>query len=214
MQATIDRLFDSIPTDVRTRSVATGRGFIAYCFDFSHSTLGKQDYSWEPITGITPAQFTVYGGNLYYGSSLADGFVYQLETTTYSDNGTAIDSYFWTKEFSGNKGEEDLQKDFKYAKLLVENLGAYDMDIIFRTDSDSGEGLLAERIDLDPGSSLWGSMIWGVSDWGGGVAQQRVTIPLGLSGQRIQVKFSNQNAAGQGFKVLAMSINYNIKGKR
>ncbi len=198
-----------------TTGAGQTRNNICYVFDFSKTNLAKQqEASWGPISGINAAQFTVYNGKLYFGSSLADGFIYELETDTYSDNGSAINSYFWTKEFSGNVGEEDLQKDFRTAKLLVENLGAYNMNVIFRTDSDSGEGLLAEQVNLNPGSSLWGTMIWGVSDWGGGQAQQRLTIPLGLSGQRIQVKFSNQNVAGQGFKVLTMTINYNIKGKR
>src|SRR3990167_6778826 len=67
-----------------------------YLFDFSRSNLAaKQQFSWVPFTGLNPAQFTIYGGSLYYGSSTTDGFVYQLETSTYNDNSTAIDSYYW-----------------------------------------------------------------------------------------------------------------------
>jgi len=38
----IAQLFAQMPTDVRTRSEAVGRGFVAYSFDFEH-------YFWTPF---------------------------------------------------------------------------------------------------------------------------------------------------------------------
>ncbi len=185
-----------------------------YVFDFSKSNLAKeQEASWVPVTGIHAAQFTIYSGSLYYGTADATGFIYQLETDTYLDQATAINSYYWTKEYSGQKGHENLEKDFRWLRILVEKLGAYYMGVSFRTDSDAGGGF-SDQINLDPGSTLWNAFTWGATVWGGGVDQEEVTIPLGLAGKRIQVKFSNQNAASRGFKVHAMTINYNIKGKR
>lgn len=185
-----------------------------YCFDFSKTNLAKQqEAAWSPITGINAAQFTVYNGKLYYGSSTATGFVYELETLTDSDDGTAVNSYFWTKEYSGLKGHENFEKDFRSARLLVEKSGDYYMNVTIRTDSDAGDGI-TDQVDLDPGASLWNTLVWGAGVWGGGVDQEAITIPLGLSGKRIQLRFSNQNIAGQRFKVHNMTINYNIKGKR
>mgnify|MGYP001582811903 CR=1 FL=1 len=186
----------------------------AYVFDFSRSSISGQEFSWEPVTGITPSQFTAYGGNLYYLDAAATGFVNQMETTSYSDNGTAINSYLWTKEFSGLPGHENLQKDFRKVKLLVDLIGAYYMSLTYRTDSDSGSGTTVQ-VSLDPGSALWGTLTWGAGLWGAGKAQQEITVYLGqATGKRIQFQFSNQNSAGQRFKVHGLNFTYNIKGKR
>ena len=160
------------------------------------------------------AQFTVYNGYLYYIESTATGFVNRLETTSPNDNGSAIDSYYWTKELSGNPGHENLQKDFRKIKLLVEKSGSYNMNLSYRIDSDNGTGTV-KQIDLSNSSDTWGSKNWGTMVWGAGTAQEEVVISLGqASGKRIQFKFSNQNTAGQRFKVHGMNLHYNIKGVR
>jgi hypothetical protein len=186
-----------------------------YVMDFSMSNLRKnQKEAWVPWTGLSAAQFAIYAGELYYASSTANGFVYKMETSVYSDDGTAIDSYYWTKEFSGAKGEYNFQKDFRYANLLIENAGDWFMNVTYRVDSDKGGGD-SQQIDLDPGSSLWGTMIFGVDTWGGGSDQQDYRLYLGTSrGKRIQFKFSNQNTVGQRFKVHGLNFAYNLKGYR
>jgi hypothetical protein len=186
-----------------------------YIFDFSRSNLAKrQTEAWSPIDGLNAAQFTIYGGKLYYISSTATGFVYELETSLYSDDGGAINSYLWTKEFSGNPGHENLQKDFRKVKLLVDKAGAYYMNLSYRVDSDKGVGTTVQ-VDLNPGSTIWNSFTWGSALWGGGTDQQEITIPLGsVTGKRIQFKFSNQNAVNQRFKVHGLNYTYNIKGTR
>jgi hypothetical protein len=188
-----------------------------YVFDFSRSNLSKnktQKAAWSPITGLNATQFTVYDGKLYYLESAATGFVNQLETTTPSDNGSAINSYFWTKEISGNPGDENFQKDFRFVKILVEKSGPYYMDLVYRVDSDAGEGAI-RQIDLSSDADVWGSKPWGTMMWGAGADEEEVTVFLGqVTGKRIQFKFSNQNAAGQRFKALGANVGYNIKGKR
>jgi hypothetical protein len=185
-----------------------------YVFDFSISNIQKrQRAAWSPLDGLDAAQFTVYNGRLYYLSSTANGTVYQLETSTYSDTSTAIDSYFWTKEFSGLPGHENFQKDFRWARLLVELAGVYYMTVAFRVDSDVSEGTTIQ-LDLDPGGTTW-PFTWGVDTWDAGSSQREIRIPLGPArGKRIQFKFTNQNAAGQRFKVHAMTFSYNLKGAR
>lgn len=186
-----------------------------WIFDFSISNLKKQQIaSWAPISGINAAQFVVYGGSLYYVSSTANGFVYELEADSYTDVSTAINSYFWTKEFAGVPGHENHDKDFRWANLLVEKEGTWPMTFGWRVDSDLGEGQ-TKTIDLSPGGSVWGNQNWGDFNWDAGRGQEEVRIPIGPSrGKRIQFKFSNQNTAGQGFKVHWMTFSYNLKGKR
>lgn len=186
-----------------------------YIFDFSTSNLSKkQEASWVPISGISAAQFTVYNGKLYYISSEANGTVYEFETTSYNDNGSAVDSYFWTKEFSGLPGHESFDKDFRFANILVELLGSYFMKLNIRVDSDVADGTV-KTISLDPGGAVWGNFNWGMGNWDAGRGQRDVRIPLGPAhGKRIQFRFGNQNAANQGFKVHSMQFTYNLKGKR
>lgn len=184
-----------------------------WVFDFSKSNVKNQEAAWSPITGVNAAQFTVYGGNLYYLESTATGFVNRLETTTYNDNGTAINSYFWTKEFSGNPGDENVQKDFRKLKLLVEKSGPYRMNVGWRVDSDNGTGAV-KQIDLSSDADTWGTKNWGTMVWGSGKAQEEVTLSLGqTTGKRIQFMFSNQNAVNQKFKLIGVNLTYNIKGR-
>jgi hypothetical protein len=186
-----------------------------FVWDFSRSNLlRKQEGAWSPLTGISAAQFTVYNGKLYYGTADATGYVYEMEYSTPSDTGSAINSYYWTAEFSGLDGHENMQKDFRAIRLLVELSGDWMMTLGYRVDSDSGEGSTTQ-IDLNPGGAIWGSFNWGSTTWGGGADQKELTIYLGqVTGKRIQLKFSNQNTAGQSFKVLGANIYYNIKGRR
>jgi hypothetical protein len=185
-----------------------------YVFDFAKSDLGRKNPAWVPYVTLNAAQFTIYNSRLYYGSSLADGFVHQLDTTTYADNGAAIDSYIWTKEFSGNPGDENLEKDFRKAFLLVEKTGAYYMNVTVRLDSDLGDGT-SQQVDLTPGGAVWNLFNWNEAVWGGGAQQSEVPIFLGqCRGKRIQFKFDNQAVAGQRFKVNGLKFTYNIRGIR
>jgi hypothetical protein len=186
-----------------------------YIFDFSIATLNKlKKPAWIPFDGFAAEQFTIYSGNLYFGTSASTGYVYMAESGLYSDDGSAIDSYFWTKEFGGEKGHFNFQKDFRYAKILNENSGDWFMDVGYRVNSDLGDGN-TKQVNLDPGGSLWGTMVWGRDMWGGGTAQAENRIYLdGARGERIQFKFSNQNTVNQAFKVHGLNFMYNLKGFR
>jgi hypothetical protein len=186
-----------------------------YMMDFSKINLSKnQKEAWAPWSGLNAAQFTVYAGSLYFGVSTATGYVYKQNPGVYSDDGVAINSYYWTKEFTGPKGEVSYAKDFRYANLLVDLAGAYYMNVAVRTDSDSGDGT-SYQVDLNPSGSLWGVMTWGGDTWGAGALQSDLRLYLaGARGKRIQFKFSNQNTVGQRFKVHWQNFTYNLKGPR
>lgn len=184
-----------------------------WVFDFSISNINKQSpFSWIPWTGITPAFFAIYGGSLYFGSSGTDGIVYKLSDSTYSDNGTAIDSYFWTKEFSGLPGEENLQKLFRTANILMDKPGNYNMGVVVRVDGRSDDDS-TYAVSLNPGGRLWGTFLWG-QNWGGSTDQDESTVFYGKSGKRVQFKFSNQNTVNQRFRVHGLNFSYALKGFR
>lgn len=186
-----------------------------YVLDIGISNLNrKQPIAWSPDTGIYPEQYTIYNGKLYFISSRATGYVYEAETSTYSDDGSAIDSYVWTKEFTGQPGHETWDKDFRTVEPLVDQAGVYYMDVYYRTDSDAGEGT-SQQVNLDPDSNTWGTLRFGSDVWGGGQDQDEKILYLsGARGRRIQFKFTNQNTAGQRFKVHGLTFSYNLKGKR
>lgn len=186
-----------------------------YVMDFSIDNLSKsQREAWTPWSGLNVAQFVIYNGSLYFGTSNAVGFLYKEDHGVYADNGVAINSYFWTKEFTGLNGEESFSKDLRYSNLLVDLAGAYSMGFSVKTDSDSGSGTEYD-IDIDPESSLWGTMVWGVDTWGGGSYQKDIRQYLaGARGKRVQFKFSNKNTINQRFKVHWLNFTYNLKGQR
>lgn len=186
-----------------------------YVLNFQTDNLSKvQRFSWSPWSGLNIAQFTVYNNILYGASSQADGKVYKLIDGTYNDNGSAINSYFWTKEFAGPKTEINYHKDFRMIYFLIDKPGDYYMDMFIRVDSDKGGGDKFQ-INLDPGGSLWGTVMGGVDNWGGGVDQEDYKQFLsGQKGKRIQMKFTNQNAVDQKFRVNWLKYVYNLKGLR
>src|SRR3990167_7312059 len=170
-----------------------------YVFDYSMSNLKKsQSVSWVPFTGLSFAQLVVYDGAVYGASSTTSGFVYKLTGTgVYSDDGTAINSYYWTKEFSGFDEDTNYFKDFRYVNILIDNAGSYFMSLTYRTDSDAGDGNIS-AIDVTPGGSVWGTMVWARDVWGGGMNQKEYRAFLGQTrGKRLQLKFSNQNTVSQ-----------------
>jgi len=195
-------------------SAATENNRILF-FDFSIENLDKkQKFAWAPWNGINAADFTVYDDKLYYGSSEDVGQVLEMNTSAYNDNGSAIDSYYWTKEFAGIKGQENWTKDFRWLNLFYALPGAWFMNYMVRIDSDKGSGS-TNQVNLDPGGSLWGTMRWGTDPWDAGTQEYENKISIGtFRGKRIQFQFNNQNTAGQSFKVLGLNLTYNLRGRR
>jgi len=186
-----------------------------YVFDFSIENLGRpQKFSWVPWTGLNATQMTVYDGKLFYADANETGLVYQMNTEAYDDNGSAIDSYYWTKEFAGGDSDDNWLKDFRFANILYEQSGDWMMNLTVRVNSDSGDGNTSS-IDLNPGGTLWTTFNWDEANWGGGDDENELKKFLGqLRGKRIQFKFDNQNAVAQKFKIIGLNYVYNKKGRR
>ena len=187
-----------------------------WVFDYSlDKTGGESKYAWSPDTGIEAAQFTIYDDKLYFVTSTAPCFVNQYETNSFNDNGVAIDSYFWTKEYTTERGANNQTfNDFRYMKLLSILPGDYDMRVNVKVDSDSGDGNVYD-VNLNPGGSLWGTAVWGLDNWGGGSDKDDKKIFLGTTkGERIQFRFSNKNTINQKFEVQGLRFYYNQRGFR
>jgi hypothetical protein len=183
-------------------------------FDYSYSRIKSVPFSWSLWDGMRVAQFTIYNNKMYYSTNQTTGYIYEMNTSSYVDDATAINSYYYTKEFPGFLNESSNYKDFRYALFLIEMLGNYYMNISSRVDSDLDDGN-TQRVSLYSGSTLWNNFLWDNANWGGGVEQQDVKLDLGIaSGKRIQFKFSNQNIANQAFKVHWAAFAYNLKGLR
>jgi hypothetical protein len=185
-----------------------------YQFDFVRRGNSRKVGSWVPFTGMSFNDFAILDGKLYAGTSDDDGFVYQLQDGTYTDNGNAIDSFFETKEFDGGKTLRHFDKDFRQANFTLETLGNWKMRIAHRIDSEKGDGN-AQTVDLNPGGSIWGTSTWGSSSWGGGKTRIDQKIELGPSeGKRVSFKFTNLNTAGNAFKVIRGNCYFNQRGLR
>jgi hypothetical protein len=188
-----------------------------YVFDFSVDNLfarKNKEGVWVPWTGLSAEQFVEYNGSLYYQSSAAVGFVYLMNRPTFTDAGVAIDSYFWTKNYSGLPTDERWTKDFRAFNIIFQRAGGYFMNVSYRTDSNLGVGT-AIQVDLDPGGSLYGTAEYGVDVYGGGQEEGQIEQTLGqVVGERIQFKFDNQNTLNQKFKILGLQFIYNKKGRR
>lgn len=171
--------------------VFENRIFMAYTFtsstkndrifwlDLNRVGTQGQPGSWSPWSGINARCFFTHSGNFYSGDSGATGFVRVFNQTTYGDSGSAINSYFWTKEVGGEKDGslDSYVKDLRELYVWREMLGNYNMNVRVRVDGDSSNGL-AFPISMYSAGNTWGSMIWGVDYWGGNRTDQEARIPI------------------------------------
>lgn len=185
-----------------------------FWFDINRASDDGDPGSWSLWDGISASCFAVFNGNFYFGRSTATGFILKLFAGAYNDNGTAINSYWWSRlEGFGNDGESYV-KDFRRAQVWYARLGAWFMRFKWRIDGDAGVGN-SYNIDLTPLGMVWGTGVWGTSTWGGGAVETDKMVSLANSlGRRIQIGFDNQNTLTQGFKVHRLKIKANLRGER
>jgi hypothetical protein len=219
------KAYISMPIDITDEignvTVATENNRVMV-FDFSLGRLDrKQDASWSLWDNCQFSEFTTYRHSsrtktqLFGGSVLADGQVRELNVEgVYQDDGaTAIDSYYFTKRFSGRKQDQNLHKDFRYA-LILHEISETDQDMNFTYIVD-GQTVGTTNVISLTGTATWGEASWGEFVWSpgaGSVETRSYTAPR--FGKRIQFKFDNQNTANYHFKIYGFNYVYNIKGLR
>lgn len=183
-------------------------------FDINRIGVKGQPGSWSPWNGsiLKLAYIWEYDGTLFAGLVTATGRVIQFNAGQYLDaDGSAIDSYFWTKQYGGENGIDTWQKDGRLSSIWYALLGNWFMNLKYRIDGDTGDGT-AIQVNLNPGGSLWGTMVLGVDPWGGGASDKETTHSLGATlGKRFQFGFDNQNTANQGFKVHLLKFFANLR---
>jgi hypothetical protein len=172
--------------------------------------------SWAPWSGINASVIFPHYGYLIFGDSTTTGFVRKLTPGVYNDSGSAIDSYFWTKQLAGDSEGQigSYVKDLRELFIWFQKLGSYHMNVRVRVDGDTSAGV-AYPVSLAQTSALWGSMVWGVDPWGGLQTDFDERIPLpGYLGKKFQIRFDNQNTAGQAFRVHRIELGMNMRRRR
>ena len=113
------------------------------------------------------------------------GFVYKYPSGT-NDAGTAINSYFITKQF--RFAELKPNKDFKVLNVFAAQKGNYNLTVETRKDFEASG--TTENINLLGDSALWGTAIYGADRYGG---QNIIVgrIEINKEGHFFQIKFSN-----------------------
>lgn len=190
----------------------------ALWFDINRMVKDKDTApgSWAPWDGFVGCStFVNHVGNLYGAYKDATGRIIKFYNGTYTDaDGSAIDSYWWSKLLGGEAAYESWIKDFRFITPWYDLLAAYSMFMRYRLDGDESVGNSTE-IDLTPSGTLWGFSTWGGGVWNAGQLRKEQQYPIGpLLGKRIQVRFDNNNTVGKGFKVHQFKVTYNPRRQR
>lgn len=195
-------------TDTRNKNI----------FWFDEMRIGDEGQagSWALWDGIEANHFVTHLGLLYAGGSASTGKVFQLETSTYSDSGSAINSYFYTKKIGGDQGTslDAYVKDIREVFVWFAKLGNYKMNIKWRLDGDTSTGT-GTTLNLQDSSSLWDTLIWDSGVWDGTRDDVVERLPIGKQlGKTVQFRFDNQNTLNQGFRVHRIEIGMNVRRRR
>jgi hypothetical protein len=168
--------------------------------------------AWSLFSGHNIQNFADYAGNLYGGSSIANGLVYQLDSGV-SDSGNPIDSYFVTAGINGLPEHKDHTKVWRWLYVWYYCEGNWNVNISWLLDYGTTYSTPV-TLNLTPGGSLWGLAKFNVSNWGGGQANNKAKIGLlGNESRDIQFKFEI-NAANQYWKINKIQVVYNLRSLR
>jgi len=187
-----------------------------YVYDYQRRTLPKQIGSWLPWTGLSIGHLFVFDNKLF-GTTSGEGVGQILEldkTSLYSDSGSAINSYFETKYFHTDDKHAQNHKDFRGVYIWATLLGNWNANVYSKTDFEPGDGELSQ-INLLSSGGLWDTAIWDVDIFGANDTEKEFYVDLGTTnGRRIKFKFTNQNTAGQAFKISRAAIEYILRARR
>lgn len=185
-----------------------------YWFDINRLGSDGQPGSYSLWDGIPVNTLVEFNGGLYAGTSEATGEIFELEDGTYNDRGSAINSYWWSKELGGNTNLQRWIKDWRFLTLWYELVGAWPMNLRYRADGDMSDGDVI-NVSLTPGGALWDTAVWGTDTWGGGRKDFESDHSLGtLLGRRVQFRVDNQNTADQYFRVHSLQSRGHLRRQR
>lgn len=205
-----DRVLVTVPYG--TTSTANTR---IYCYDFVRRDQPRAAGAWFPWDSLAISYFVRYNNKLL-GTSAGTGLGKMIELDVaglYTDQGSAINSYYSTKFFNDKKYVQN-HKDFRNLYIRCGLTGNYPLNVYRKVDFQVGSGDL-HQLSLASSQSLWGTAVWGVSLWAGGFTEKEFDMDLGKSsGRRIQFKFTNGNVAAQAFRIAEGAVEYILRTRR
>jgi hypothetical protein len=153
--------------------------------------------SWVKWSGITPAQFIqsdISGQNkTYFGDATTGGFVSQLNTSSYDDNGTAVEMDVRTRSVESDRSRKTKFK-YLYFKYKTGSAGSLAINArIERAVGFTSQDTIS-LASLTPGLGPSGTFTLGVSVLGAPDRKTtRVTFKQ-LTGHMLDVQFLEQTA--------------------
>lgn len=156
-------------------------------------------YPWTTMTGKNVQDFTIstISGKAipYFSDTTATGLVFKVDTSVYSDNGTAVAMDVRTRDFMGDSSQKTK---WKYMYLKYDTSSAGTLNVNARIDQATNFALQS-AITLkgnSPGLGPTGTFTLGVSVLGGQLtSKQRVTFAH-LTGTLLGIQFSEATANG------------------
>jgi len=153
--------------------------------------------SWAVHTGITPSQYwhsTVSGRDkLYYGDATTAGFVYEGDTSVYTDNGVNITMDIKSRDYLADPGRKSK---FKYMYVYFKTGSAGTITVNARIDQAAAFALqdTLAVVGSSPGLGPTGTFTLGVSVLGGSATNKdRITFAH-LTGSMLGVEFVEATA--------------------
>lgn len=168
-----------------------------------HSNMKQGWYG--PMTGLPYSGMVAdpLQENLY-GADQTNGNTYHCEQDLYTDNGTAYNCIFTTKEYIP-AGFEWTKRFFGY-NLKITGANAGNLSVQVFTDGASQE---IDTIPYGSVQSEWDVMTWDVSTWAGtpeSLVQQKFMKPLPANSIQLSITQSDAWA----FTLERLSIEYNV----
>lgn len=165
--------------------------------------------NWTVYDGIDASAMAlreVSGEKLLYTGGSSDGYIYRMnygESDYPANVQTAINAYYSTKYFPTYLKEQEVVFDSAYLTLLQSG----NWDVTVKTEYDFGRTQSLTLINLNPGGSLWDTMVWDTDTWAGEDTYMIKKIDLSKAGNFIRLTFSNANI-GEPFQVYSARIKY------
>lgn len=185
-----------------------------YLYDYikGRDEVNKYSGAWSKFN-MSLSDMATWKGSLYGGTY--DGKIVQIDSTSHSDDSTAISSYFQTMAIYGAEEHRDNDKVWRKIRLTVDTPGNWDMTCSYSPDFYNTAGD-STKLNLNPGGAYWGdtSSNWGITSWGPQYVRRTFTINLNtVVSKSIMFKFST-NTVNQYWKVYDMQLEYNLRGVR
>jgi hypothetical protein len=172
--------------------------------------LGNRDAASGYRASCSTVVRKAVGNYKVYTGGMADGFVWELETTALSDNLVAYDAAFETPHT--HFGDPRLKKRFDTLQLVVETKGAYNLNVDVWVD---GSYKKTVTVDLSGTGGIYGTTKWGPGagdDVYGNTELVSAITAIGLVGFRIKYFIYNNNV-DEGFFVSHLYTDFKPLGR-